>query len=336
MSCRQWVAAAALLTAACGGSKSGPTPVANPPQIACPADVAVHGVTGSSQAVSFDPPTVTGGTQPVNVACAKPSGSTFPLGTTSNSCAANDGAGRQATCSFNVTLSGQALSVTKYETVGDSLTEGENGLPKPAFVDPPNSYPTKLQALLDANYPGQATVLNRGHGGDTLEKTESQLHDLMVADRPGAVLLLGGFNDLTGPCPVGRASSQACIDAVDNNVAFGVRDCIRRVKEANVGVKYIFVSTLTPPGTFTPGPGVTDHRIDGNAIVRANTKIKQMVASEGAILVDPYPAFVGHESEFVSVDGLHLQPAGYQKLADTFFAAIMANVAQTPLSAALR
>src|SRR5262249_52361983 len=191
-------------------------------------------------------------------------------------------------------------------------------------------------ALLDANYPGQTQVLNRGHGGDTIEKTVSQMHGLMVADQPGAVLILSGFNDLTGPCGVGKAATQACIDAVDGNVAFGIRDCIKEVKEANVGVKYIFVSTLTPPGTFTPAPGVTDHRIDGNAIVRANTKIKQMAASGGAILVDPYPAFLGHESEFVSVDGLHLQPAGYQKLADTFFASIMANVAQTPLSTVLR
>jgi len=335
MSCRQWVTVAALLLAACGGSKNGPTPVANPPQIACPADVAVHGVTGASQAVSFDPPTVTGGTQPVNVTCAKPSGSTFPLGTTANSCAANDSAGRQASCSFNVVLSGQALSVSKFDTVGDSLTEGENGLPTPSFVDPPNSYPTKLKALLDANYPGQTTLVNRGHGGDRIEKTRDDIHGFMLTDRPGAVLILGGFNNLTSPCSVGRANTTACGDAI-SDVAFGVRDCIREVKEANVGVKYIFASTLTPPGAFVPGPGISDHRIDGDAIARANTKIKQMVALEGAILVDPYPAFIGHESEFVSVDGLHLQPAGYQKLADTFFASIMSNVAQTPLSTVLR
>jgi lysophospholipase L1-like esterase len=32
------------------------------------------------------------------------------------------------------------------------------------------------------------------------------------------------------------------------------------------------------------------------------------------------------------VDGLHLRPAGYQALADAFFAAIQATVPQTPLS----
>jgi lysophospholipase L1-like esterase len=333
MSCRRWVATAALLTAACGGHSPGPSPVSNPPQITCPADVAVHGVTGASQAVSYDPPAVTGGTQPVNVTCAKPSGSTFPLGTTSVSCAAADGGGRQATCSFNVILSGQALSVSKFDAIGDSFTAGENGLP--ATLDVPNSYPVKLQADLDSLYPGQAHITIQARPGERVEQTVDRIPGIMAADRPEAVLLLSGFNNLTQPCPPGRAGTTACGQAIDD-VGFGVRDCIRRVKEANVGVKYIFASTLTPPGRFVSGPGVTDRRIDGDAIVRANQRIRQMVANERAILVDPYPAFVGHEADYVSVDGLHLQPAGYQVLADTFFAAIMSNVAQTPLSNALR
>ena len=47
-------------------------------------------------------------------------------------------------------------------------------------------------------------------------------------------------------------------------------------------------------------------------------------------LVDSYVAFLGHEAEYVNVDGLHLKPAGYQALADTFFAAIQATVPMTP------
>jgi lysophospholipase L1-like esterase len=48
--------------------------------------------------------------------------------------------------------------------------------------------------------------------------------------------------------------------------------------------------------------------------------------------VDSYAAFIGHEADYVNVDGLHLRPAGYQALADAFFAAIQATVPQTPLS----
>ena len=86
------------------------------------------------------------------------------------------------------------------------------------------------------------------------------------------------------------------------------------------------VSTLTPPGP------VGSKRIDREAILEANRKIKLMVASEGATLVDTYPTFLGREAQFVSIDGLHLNPAGYQAIADAFFAAIKSTVPQTPLS----
>jgi lysophospholipase L1-like esterase len=261
----------------------------------------------------------------VTTSCTQTSGASFPLGPTSVSCTASDASSRQATCSFTVTVTGLVLGVTKFETVGDSLTEGENGLgPKPAFVDPPNSYPTKLQALLDASFPDQGiTVVNRGHGGDKIQKTLDELPGHLLRDRPQAVLILSGFNDLE-VCGSGQASSAACGDATDR-VAIGVRDCIHKVKDSPVGIRYTFVSTLTPPGT---GP----KRIERSAIEETNRKIRQIVAAERVNLVDTYPLFLLHEAEYVSIDGLHLQPAGYQTLADTFFAAIKATVSQASLA----
>jgi lysophospholipase L1-like esterase len=67
-------------------------------------------------------------------------------------------------------------------------------------------------------------------------------------------------------------------------------------------------------------------------IVQTNARIKQVVAAEGAILVDTYPRFTGHEAEYVSLDGLHLLPPGNQAIADSFFAVIRATVPQAPLS----
>ena len=55
-----------------------------------------------------------------------------------------------------------------------------------------------------------------------------------------------------------------------------------------------------------------------------------MVRSGGVILVDTYPKFVGHEAEYVDQDGLHLRPAGYQALADSFFSVIKTTVTSTP------
>jgi lysophospholipase L1-like esterase len=124
---------------------------------------------------------------------------------------------------------------------------------------------------------------------------------------------------------VNRADCQAAIETVQ----FGIRDCIRRSRDFNVG--YVFVSTLTPPGPVLPG-APRDRRIAADAIVQANDRIRRIVAAEGATLVDAYPLFMGHEEEYVDTDGLHLRPAGYQLLADTFFAAIRATVPQTSLT----
>jgi lysophospholipase L1-like esterase len=288
----------------------------------------VRGVTGGSQPVTFAAPTVTSGTAPVTSSCNPASGASFPLGPTTVSCAASDASSRQASCSFSVTVTGLVLGIKKFGAYGDSLTAGENGAgAKPSFVDPDNSYPTKLQAALDSSYPGQGIiVVNRGESGKRVYETEDKLPGFLLADRPEAVLLLSGYNNLTGPCGIGQANSIACGDATDE-VAVGVRDLIRRSKESPVGVKFIFVSTLTPPG---PTGG---SRIDDNAIREANRKIRNMIAAERATLVDTYPLFAGHEAEYVSGDGLHLRPAGYQAIADAFFTAIKATVPQTSLAA---
>lgn len=264
----------------------------------------------------------------MNVSCTQTSGASFPLGTTAVNCAAVDAKLRQATCSFTVTLSGFSISVTRYEALGDSFTEGENG--RFAFLDIPNAYPTRLQAAFDAVYPGQGVrVINRGVSGQPVEQTLDELRRNIAIDRPGAVLLLSGFNNLPNACGNGPANTLACRAALDA-VQFGIRDCIRHSKEAPQSIVYVFVSTLTPPGPVLPG-AAHDRRISSDAIVQANARIRQVVSAEGATLVDPYPLFVGHEADYVDTDGLHLRPAGYQVLADTFFSAITAKIPQTPL-----
>ena len=159
--------------------------------------------------------------------------------------------------------------------------------------------------------------------GQRVEQLEELLPGIVAAERPDAVVLLIGYNNLTTPCAVGQVGSLACANATDFT-AVGVRDCIRRVKESSAGVKYIFASTLTPPGP------TGRNRIDPGAIVETNVKIRQWIAAERVTLVESYAAFVGHEAEYVSPDGLHLLPPGYQALADTFFSVIRTTVTQTP------
>ena len=325
------IVAAVMLMIGCGAKSNGPTgptpPATSAPAIMCPADMAVREVRNSMQAVDFTPPTTTGGASPVTVTCDPASGSPFALGATSVRCAATDAQARAASCSFTVTLTGFALSAARFDTFGDSLTEGEVGRPSLVlpFLDPPNAYPTRLQAAFDETYPNQGiVVINRGLSGDSVEATETKLRQFLPVDRPDAVLLLTGYNNLTQPCKPGAGNSSECASAIDK-VAGGLRECMKRIREANAGVRYTFLSGLTPPGA------TGSNRIDAGAIGQVNGRIRQVAAADGAVFVDAQAAFTGHEAEYVNVDGLHLRPAGYKALADTFFAAIKGTVSQTPL-----
>jgi lysophospholipase L1-like esterase len=328
---RSYLIAAALAALLSGcGSPNEPTPQPGAPTIACPANVTVRGVPGGIQAVTYPAPTVTGGAPPVTTTCTPASGASFSVGSTAVACTAVDASARQAQCSFSVTLTALVLSVTKYVAFGDSLTEGENGrfaVLGLGFIDPTATYPVKLQALLNTEYPGQSiTVPNRGKSGEPIEDGLARLPGVLSQEHPGALLLLDGYNNLLGSCRPGSSGTAACAQAI-TDVAFGIRDMIKIGRRTEYGVKYIFVSTLTPPGLYRGG---NDRRIAGDAIVEANRQISGMVRAEGATLVDTYPTFIGHEAEYVDQDGLHLQPAGYQALAESFFAGIKNTVTSTP------
>jgi lysophospholipase L1-like esterase len=325
------VVAAALALPGCGNPNE-PAPPPAAPSITCPANITTRGVSGSGQAVTYPPATVTGGASPVSTTCTPASGTSFNIGTTAVSCTAADAASRQAQCSFTVTLTPLLVSVTKYVAFGDSLTEGQNGrvgLRGARVVDVPNAYPTRLQSLLNLEYPGQGiTVPNYGRGGEPIDNVAiGRLQTTLASEKPGALLLLHGYNNLLASCGPEKSNTAACTQAI-SDVVFGIRDMIRVGHRAEYGVKYVFVSTLTPPGPYL-GIG-NDRRIANDAIVRTNTGVANTARAEGATLVDTYPTFVGHEAEYVDQDGLHLRPAGYQALADSFFSAIKTTVTSTP------
>ena len=254
------------------------------------------------------------------------------MGTTAVVCNAVDATSRQAQCSFSVTLTPLLLSVTKFVAFGDSFTEGEDGRTArlgfgPGFIDPTGTYPVLLQTLLNTEYPGQSiVVLNRGKSGEFVDEGRQRLPNVLAADRPGALLLLEGYNDLLAWCRPPDVTSAKCAQTT-TDVVEGLRKLVQIAKAPTYAITYVFVSTLTPPGPYISG---TPRLIGGQAIVQTNTKLASMVRAEGAILVDPYPVFIGHESEYVADDGLHLRRAGYQALADTFFAGIKNTVTSTP------
>jgi subtilisin-like proprotein convertase family protein len=74
-----------------------------PPTITCPNDVTAVGGTGGTT-VTFSDPVATDNCPGVTTACVPPSGSIFPMGSTTVTCTATDASGNTATCSFNVAV----------------------------------------------------------------------------------------------------------------------------------------------------------------------------------------------------------------------------------------
>ena len=71
--------------------------------ITCPSNITVRATSPAGAVVNYIV-TASGGCPPITVIGNPPSGSTFPIGTTTVNCTATDGCGQQANCSFTVTV----------------------------------------------------------------------------------------------------------------------------------------------------------------------------------------------------------------------------------------
>ena len=311
-----------LALAIVAGACSGHTPTTPQTfQLQCPADLNVGSNSATGLAVGFFSPVSIGGNAPFAVTCTPASGAVFPVGRTPVTCAAVDGLGDRAQCTFNVTVAPTRPDASIVVAFGDSTTEGQNGRTS-AFgtrvVDVPNAYPTQLQILLDAAFPSpRILVLNRGVGGEPVETGLLRLPGQLDADRPDTLLLLDGYNNLLNNCGFSVGVTSNCLSTI-NFVASTLGQMVQTGRQK--GARHVFLSTLTPPG---PLAGPTDRRIAPDAIVRINSLLPGVAGANGAVLVDAYASFVGHEAEYVDQDGLHLRPAGYLVIADLFYAAIL-------------
>lgn len=305
------------MSAACGSRVTEPQTF----QLNCPADLNVGTSSPAGQAVAFLSPVSVGGSAPFAVGCTPVAGTQFPIGRTAVTCAATDRNGSRAECTFAVTVTENRPDAAIVMAFGDSTTEGQNGR-STAFgtrvVDEPNAYPTQLQILFDAAFPSpRILVLNRGVGGEAVEIGLPRLSGLLDADKPDTLLLLDGYNNLLNSCSFSVGVTSSCLNTI-NFVASTLGQMIRTGRQK--GARHVFLSTLTPPG---PVSGSFDRRIASEAVVRLNALLPGIAGTEGAVLVDTYSSFVGHEAEYVDLDGLHLRPAGYQVVANLFYAAIL-------------
>jgi len=310
-----------VLATACSGSSSPTSPTAPaPPPVAaptltCPAPISTM-TSATGAAVTWEAPTAQGGEAPVAVTCTPASGQSFPLGTTEVRCTAADGGGRTAACTFAVNVSRiPTLAKTRFLAFGDSVTVGVVATVNPAGSPPyllrevPDAaYSRVLQQLLAARYTSQAiTVMNEGKGGEKVVDGVGRAQSVINANRPEAVLILDGYNDL-GLGDTGIDPAIAAITTIAKDARFrGAR---------------VFIGTLTPP------PVGVNRGLSNTTITRFNAKLRDVARGENAVLVDVYESFAGNPNMYNSDDGRHPNEAGYRRIAETFFSAIQRELEQ--------
>ncbi len=309
------VALAVCLLSGCGGSSNSPSPgpTAPAPSLTCPADLTVD-ADGDTAVVDFAP-TVTGGTPPVNVACAPASGTPFNVGTTPVTCTATDAGSRTASCAFEVEVKrARRLSVTRFLAFGDSITEGFLREPPsfgevlvfPQLVIEKETYPYKLQKRLEETYPQQEfTVVNDGVGGETTAEGRARFVESLTRANPDVVLLIMGYNKIVAT-PVDQARE----------------DLRAMVRSAQVRDVQVIIATLFH---------VTDKRERERpgtkaAIDDLNREIRSLALRLRTGLVDLEAAFGDPpEPALMGSDGLHPTAAGYTRIADEFYDEIVSR-----------
>jgi lysophospholipase L1-like esterase len=310
------VLVALMWSAGCNNTPSAPTPppapVAEAPEVTCPAGVAVSASSSAGIAVTYSVPEVRKGQGAVSVTCTPASGTMFAVGVTETQCVATDSLNRSASCTFSVTVAAPPrLRGTRIMAFGDSLTEGATilGTDPYVFVHPvETAYPAVLRQLLSARYTEQTiAVFNRGLPGEQASRALARFIASYAADAPDVVVLHEGYNDF-----LQNSSDVAGIDSA-------VRGITELAGEARRRGARVFICTLAPgrPGRL---------QIPRSVLDVINDRLRQVARTEGAVLVDLFSALLPDVNANVSIDGLHLTPLGYRRVAETVFAAIRAEL----------
>jgi len=313
-------------------SPAKPTPVdpyPDGPKITCPAPPStVTAPTSAGVSVQYGTATATGGAPPVNTTCTPSNGSIFNIGTTMVTCVASDSRQRTDQCSFTVVVQQPArLIATSFVGFGDSITAGEDGraaLTAPAAAARPRlllpasqTYPGVLEQLLRGRYTTQSpTVANSGLPGEKAgaSPTLTRFANTLSLGNFQVVLIMEGSNDI-----VDRDAGE--IPAAIQ----GLRNMIQMAKGRNVKPLLATVPPMVPN---------TQRGLAWDLVPALNGDIRKLAASENVPLVDIEAAFGSSYGQYIGTDGLHPNPQGYAKIADTFFGVIRGTLESATTAAA--
>jgi lysophospholipase L1-like esterase len=187
---------------------------------------------------------------------------------------------------------------------GDSVTMGFLRDPtdfttslRPLFLSPTENYPYMLEQMLRQRYGrDDIVVLNEGVGGETLPEGQDRIEETLARVKPEVILILEGYNDVhTIPVSDARSALRA----------------IARTSQVS-GVEVVLATLYQ----------VSDDREDSRpgsqaAIEDLNDRIRSLAASLGLGGVADLEVAFGSDPTLLGSDGLHPNPAGYQRIAET-------------------
>jgi len=192
------------------------TPQVEPPMITCPINMTVTATTSTGGVVTYPTPTATNG---ATVTCAPPSGSTFPIGTTTVTCTATNSAG-SASCQFTVTLTPQVeppmitcpinMTVTATTSTGGVVTyptpTATNGATVTCAPPSGSTFPIGVTTVTctATNSAGSAScsftvtmaaMMAKSNKCDTICFRSPQYYLLNLNSLPGGTVLIAGTNN---------------------------------------------------------------------------------------------------------------------------------------------
>ena len=311
MSSRLAIVALLVTMAACGGgaTPTRPSPTPTPPappaiSLTCPSPGPLRSTTGQPVPLAYPDPQVAGGTAPLSVGCLPAVGTPAPVGqTTTVTCTATDARSQTASCTFTMSVViAPSLSVERFLALGDSFTFGTTSR-APLREIPGSTYVQKLAFLLEERYPDQRiAITNAGVPGQFMDQIEDRYPAALRQSDAQVLILQGGAND------------------VNTDGERAVRDVVTRLeritRDAQSRRVAVILSTLTP---HRPG---SSKGTSPEVVRELNGQIRDLCRRYRTGCADLYAAFGGEQSPLIGSDGLHPTPAGYDVIAETYFAVI--------------
>ncbi len=166
-----------------------------------------------------------------------------------------------------------------YSALGDSITAGGNGGGDP--------YPPRLSAMTGK------TVVNRADSGKSSGAGLGEVGDILIKDKPAALLILLGANDVIG-------------GSTPESIVAHLRGIVQQAK-----------ANQTTPVVATMLPMMYVHELWAGEARALSSLIRSMASSEGARLVDLEAEFGSGEGLMLD-DGLHPNEVGNEVIAQAF------------------